>query len=175
MTLRTAVPACSSSPIPAAAHRRDAPAALAPEQCRDLLDYLAQIPDPRHRHGRRHMLGAVLAVAVAAVVAGASSLVAIGEPATAGPLAAPGGRHRRQDPARQRPPRPRAGAPAGGHGPTTRAVLGQTDVDPTPTRSPGSGRCWTVWTLPTLWSPPTRSIPNASMTGWPPTSMPPTS
>ncbi len=85
MTLRTAVPACSSSPIPAAAHRRDAPAALAPEQCRDLLDYLAQIPDPRHRRGRRHTLGAVLAVAVAAVVAGASSLVAIGEWASDAP------------------------------------------------------------------------------------------
>jgi hypothetical protein len=83
MTLRTAVPASSSSPIPTAAHRRDAPAALVPAQCRDLLDYLAQIPDPRHRRGRRHALGAVLAVAVAAVVAGASSLAAIGEwPAT---------------------------------------------------------------------------------------------
>jgi DDE_Tnp_1-associated/Transposase DDE domain len=83
--LRTAVPALSSSPIPAAAHRRDAPAALAPEQCRDLLDYLAQIPDPRHRRGRRHTLGAVLAVAVAAVVAGASSLAAIGEWASDAP------------------------------------------------------------------------------------------
>ena len=85
MTLRTAVPACSSSPISAAAHRRDAPAALAPEQCRDLLDYLAQIPDPRHRRGRRHTLGAVLAVAVAAIVAGASSLAAIGEWASDAP------------------------------------------------------------------------------------------
>jgi hypothetical protein len=85
MTLRTAVPGSSSSPIPAAAHRRDAPAALAPEQCRDLLDYLAQIPDPRHRRGRRHTLGAVLAVAVAAVVAGASSLAAIGEWASDAP------------------------------------------------------------------------------------------
>jgi hypothetical protein len=40
------VPACSSSPIPAVAQRLDAPAALAPNQCRDLLDYLAQIADP---------------------------------------------------------------------------------------------------------------------------------
>ena len=85
MTLRTAVPASSSSPIPAAAHRRDAPPPLAPEQCRDLLDCLAQIPDPRHRRGRRHTLGAVLAVAVAAVVAGASSLAAIGEWASDAP------------------------------------------------------------------------------------------
>jgi predicted transposase YbfD/YdcC len=77
MTVRTAVPASSSSPIPGAAHRRDAPAALAPEQCRDLLDYLAQIADPRHRRGRRHTPVTVLAVA--AVLAGASSLAAIGE------------------------------------------------------------------------------------------------
>jgi hypothetical protein len=36
-----------------------------------LLDYLAQITDPRHRRGRRHTLGTVLAVAVAAVLAAA--------------------------------------------------------------------------------------------------------
>jgi hypothetical protein len=51
---------------------------LAPDQCRDLLDYLAQIADPRHRRGRRHALTAVLAVAVAAVLAGARSISAIG-------------------------------------------------------------------------------------------------
>jgi DDE_Tnp_1-associated len=75
------VPACSSSAsaIPAVAHRLDAPAALLPDQCRDLLDYLAQIADPPHLRGRRHALTAVLAVAVAAVLAGARSLVAIGE------------------------------------------------------------------------------------------------
>jgi DDE_Tnp_1-associated len=73
------VPACSSSPIPAVAQRLDAPAALAPNQCRDLLGYLAQIADPRHRRGRRHPLSTVLAVAVAAVLAGARSLAAIGE------------------------------------------------------------------------------------------------
>jgi DDE_Tnp_1-associated len=73
------VPACSSSPIPAVAQRLAPPAALAPHQCRDLLGYLAQIADPRHRRGRRHTLGAVLAVAVAAVLAGARSLAAIGE------------------------------------------------------------------------------------------------
>jgi predicted transposase YbfD/YdcC len=53
--------------------------ALAPAQCRDLLSYLAQVTDPRQRRGRRHALGAVLAVAVAAVLAGAKSLAAIGE------------------------------------------------------------------------------------------------
>jgi hypothetical protein len=80
------VPACSSSPIPAAAHAV-APAALVGDQCRSLLADLAQLPDPRRRRGRRHALGAVLAVAVCAVLAvavcavlaGARSLVAIGE------------------------------------------------------------------------------------------------
>jgi predicted transposase YbfD/YdcC len=79
------VPAPPSSPIPAAAHRPDAPAALAPEQCRDLLGYLAQITDPRHRRGRRHALATVLAVAVAAVLTGARSLAAIGEWASDAP------------------------------------------------------------------------------------------
>jgi len=73
------VPASASSRIAAVAQRLDASAALAPDQHRDLLDYLAQIADPRHRRGRRHALTAVLAVAVAAVLAGASSLAAIGE------------------------------------------------------------------------------------------------
>jgi predicted transposase YbfD/YdcC len=58
---------------------------LAPDQCRDLLDYLAQIADPRHRRGRRHALTTVLAVAVAAVLAGARSLAAIGEWASDAP------------------------------------------------------------------------------------------
>jgi hypothetical protein len=55
------------------------PATLAPDQCRSLLDDLTQIADPRHRRGRRHPLATVLAVAVAAVLAGAKSLAAIGE------------------------------------------------------------------------------------------------
>ena len=79
------MPAPSSSPIPAVAQRLDAPAALAPEQYRDLLDHLAQITDPRHRRGRRHTLATVLAVAVAAVLTGARSLAAIGEWASDAP------------------------------------------------------------------------------------------
>jgi predicted transposase YbfD/YdcC len=79
------VPAPPSSLIPAAAHRLTAPAALAPEQYRDLLDYLAEIADPRHRRGRRHTLATVLAVAVAAVLTGARSLAAIGEWASDAP------------------------------------------------------------------------------------------
>jgi predicted transposase YbfD/YdcC len=73
------VPACLSSSISAVAHRLAPPAVLAPLQCRDLLGYLAEIADPRHRRGRRHPLVGVLGVAVCAVLAGARSLAAIGE------------------------------------------------------------------------------------------------
>src|SRR6266545_4767762 len=69
----------SSSPIPAAAQRLAPPAALAPDQCRSLLEHLAQLADPRQRRGRRHALGTVLAVAACAVLAGATSLAAIAE------------------------------------------------------------------------------------------------
>jgi predicted transposase YbfD/YdcC len=72
------VPACSSSPIPTAAHAA-APAALTSNQCRSLLEDLAQLADPRQRRGRRHALVGVLGVAVCAVLAGAKSLAAIGE------------------------------------------------------------------------------------------------
>jgi hypothetical protein len=58
------------SPIPAVAQRLTAPAALAPDQCHDLLDCLAQVADPRHCRGRRHAVGTLLAVAVAAMRAG---------------------------------------------------------------------------------------------------------
>jgi predicted transposase YbfD/YdcC len=100
------VPAPTSSRIPTAAKRLDAPLALAADQCRSLLDDLAQLTDPRKRRGRRHALATVLAVAVAAVLAGARSLTAIGEWAADAPqpvLAALGVRH---DPLRRlyRPP-----------------------------------------------------------------------
>jgi predicted transposase YbfD/YdcC len=58
---------------------------LAPDQCRSLLGYLAEIADPRHRRGRRHPLVGVLGVAVCAVLAGARSLAAIGEWASDAP------------------------------------------------------------------------------------------
>jgi predicted transposase YbfD/YdcC len=44
-----------------------------------LLGYLAALPDPRDRRGRRHALAAVLAVAVCAMLAGSKTLAAIGE------------------------------------------------------------------------------------------------
>jgi predicted transposase YbfD/YdcC len=44
-----------------------------------LRGYLAWVPDPRQRRGVRHSLSSLLLVAVAAVLAGAQSLAAIGE------------------------------------------------------------------------------------------------
>jgi predicted transposase YbfD/YdcC len=44
-----------------------------------LLDLLAQIPDPRKKRGRRHCLVGLLAVGIAAVVAGSRSFAAIGQ------------------------------------------------------------------------------------------------
>jgi predicted transposase YbfD/YdcC len=64
-----------SSPIPAA-------------RSQDLLDLLAQVPDPRKRRGRRHALAGLLAVGIAAVIAGSRSFAAIGQwAADAGPEA----------------------------------------------------------------------------------------
>lgn len=44
-----------------------------------LLQFLAQIPDPRSRHGRQHPLSAVLALACVAILCGARSYAAIGQ------------------------------------------------------------------------------------------------
>src|SRR5215813_77698 len=53
-----------------------------------LLDLLAQVPDPRKRRGRRHSLAGLLAVGIAAVIAGSRSFAAIGQwAADAGPEA----------------------------------------------------------------------------------------
>jgi predicted transposase YbfD/YdcC len=54
-----------------------------------LLDVLAVVPDPRSRHGRRHPLATVIAIALAAVLGGAKSEAAIAQwaaEATAGVL-----------------------------------------------------------------------------------------
>ena len=51
-----------------------------------LLDLLAQVPDPQKRRGRRHQLAGLLAVGIAAVIAGSRSFAAIGQwAADAGP------------------------------------------------------------------------------------------
>src|SRR6266581_4365884 len=68
-------PPMTSSPIPAA-------------RSQYLLDLLAQVPDPRKRRGRRHPLAGLLAVGIAAVIAGSRSFAAIGQwAADAGPEA----------------------------------------------------------------------------------------
>src|ERR1035441_6487966 len=72
---RDARPPMVSSPIPAA-------------RSQYLLDLLAQVPDPRRRRGRRHVLAGLLAVGIAAVIAGSRSFAAIGQwAADAGPEA----------------------------------------------------------------------------------------
>jgi predicted transposase YbfD/YdcC len=64
----------TSSPMPAAARSRY------------LLDLLAQVPDPRKKRGVRHSHSGLLAVGVAAVVAGSRSFAAVGQwAADAGP------------------------------------------------------------------------------------------
>src|ERR1700722_8500236 len=64
-------PPMTSSPIPAA-------------RSQYLLDLLAQVPDPRKRRGRRHPLAGLLAVGIAAVIAGSMSFAAIGQRAADG-------------------------------------------------------------------------------------------
>ena|GEM_PF-2468246 len=55
-------------------------------ECRDLLDALARVADPRKPCGIRHTLVSVLALAAAAVVAGARSYVAAGQWAAHAPV-----------------------------------------------------------------------------------------
>src|SRR5580658_8114087 len=52
---------------------------MLPARSQYLLDLLAQIPDPRKMRGRRHPLAGLLAVGIAAVVAGSRSFAAIGQ------------------------------------------------------------------------------------------------
>ncbi len=44
-----------------------------------LLEQMAQVPDPRSRHGRRHPLSAILSLAVVAMLSGAKSYQAISQ------------------------------------------------------------------------------------------------
>jgi predicted transposase YbfD/YdcC len=68
----------SSSPTPTCAVA--SPAELSVDQPRSsLMEVLKTLPDPRQRRGQRHGLAAVLAVGLAAVIAGAKSFVAIAE------------------------------------------------------------------------------------------------
>ena len=47
--------------------------------CGSLLSFLAEVPDPRSRHGRRHPLTAILALVCCAIMSGAKSYAAIGQ------------------------------------------------------------------------------------------------
>jgi hypothetical protein len=48
----------------------------------DLLSFLAQVPDPRSRHGRRHSLSAILGLVCCAILCGARGYAAIAQWAT---------------------------------------------------------------------------------------------
>src|SRR5271169_2688248 len=52
---------------------------MAAARCQHLLDLLAQVPDPRKKRGRRPALAGLLAVGIAAVIAGSKSVAAIGQ------------------------------------------------------------------------------------------------
>lgn len=73
------MPALLSSPVARLAAHRVPGEQVVPERRSSLLAHLAVLPDPRDRRGLRHDLAGVLAVAVCAVLAGATSLAAIGE------------------------------------------------------------------------------------------------
>jgi len=73
------VPADPSSSIPAALTQLAHADPLRPVDAPGLLAYLATVHDPRRASGRRHPLVAILAVAAAAVLAGARSMTAIAE------------------------------------------------------------------------------------------------
>jgi predicted transposase YbfD/YdcC len=72
----------SSRICPALEQLQDLPAGdrvLLSGQCPGLVEYLAEVPDPRDPRGVRHTLTSLLLTAVAAVLAGARSFTAAGE------------------------------------------------------------------------------------------------
>ena len=90
------MPAELSSPIPSGLDPLCDADPLQQAETPHLLAFLASVPDPRAPRGRRHPLVAILAVAAAAVLAGARSMTAIAEWAAEAPQpvrAALGARH----------------------------------------------------------------------------------
>jgi predicted transposase YbfD/YdcC len=73
------VPADASSLIPHALDQLREHHPAAPGEVPSLLEQLAQVPDPRDPRGVRHALVVVLALTACAVLAGATSLLAVGE------------------------------------------------------------------------------------------------
>ncbi|MEV0696231.1 ISAs1 family transposase [Streptomyces sp. NPDC050388] len=69
----------ASSPVLPALGQLGGRPPVAPSEVPGLLDRLGEVPDPRKARGVRHRLVTVLALAACAVLAGASSLLAIGE------------------------------------------------------------------------------------------------
>jgi hypothetical protein len=49
------------------------------QRASNLLSFLADVPDPRSRHGRQHTLSAILGLACCAIMCGARSYTAIGQ------------------------------------------------------------------------------------------------
>ncbi|WP_234353281.1 transposase family protein [Streptomyces ardesiacus] len=73
------VPVDASSLIPAAFDQLGPHPRAACTEIPDLLERLAQVPDPRDPRGVRHPLVTVLALTACAVLAGARSLLAVSE------------------------------------------------------------------------------------------------
>ncbi|WP_338672627.1 ISAs1 family transposase [Streptomyces sp. SCSIO 30461] len=73
------MPADESLLIPPALDQLREHPEVVPEEVPGLLERLAEVPDPRDPRGVRHRLAAVLALTACAVLAGATSLLAVGE------------------------------------------------------------------------------------------------
>ncbi|MGW4568302.1 transposase family protein [Streptomyces sp. NPDC004561] len=69
----------ASSLIPPALDQLRENPQVGPEELPGLLERLAEVPDPRDPRGVRHRLAVVLALTACAVLAGATSLLAVGE------------------------------------------------------------------------------------------------
>jgi predicted transposase YbfD/YdcC len=174
------VPADPSFPIPSGlTPLRDADP-LQQAETPHLLAYLATIPDPRAPRGHRHPLIAILAMAAAAVLAGARSMTAIAEWAADTPQsvrAALGARRESPDhysvPARPpsagpwaawtRRPWPRRSAPglATATAPSRAARQSRSTARrcAAPNATAGRSTCWPRWT-----TPPAQCWPNARST-----------
>ncbi|WP_233273577.1 ISAs1 family transposase [Streptomyces broussonetiae] len=73
------MPALVSSPIPHALDQLRENPQVGPAEVPGLLERLAEVPDPRDPRGVRHRLAVVLALTTCAMLAGATSLLAVGE------------------------------------------------------------------------------------------------
>jgi len=92
-----------------------------PADCGRLLELLALVPDPRKRRGIRHSVAAVIAIAAAAVLAGSTSVLAIGEWAAEAPHVVLGALGSRRS--------PRTGRFTAPHGDTFCRVLRDVDAN----------------------------------------------